>query len=218
MFAVVVADGEPAPEDADLLRFADLVIAVDGGARWLSAHAVRPHIVVGDLDSLDQPSIEQLQASGTRVSRHPVKKDASDTELAVEAAVSAGADRIVVLGAFGGSRLDHELANVLLLVDPAFAPVDIELRRGGTLVRAVTGTGRLMLQAAVGGTVTLLPLGGEAVGVTTRGLRYALDDESLATGRSRGLSNEVSALPASVSLRGGSLLVIELDITKEGES
>jgi len=218
MLAVVVADGDPAPEDADVARRADLLIAADGGARWLEGHGLRPHLVVGDLDSLDEPTIERLRGSGARITRHPAEKDASDTELALEEAVASGADRIVVLGAIGGSRLDHELANVLLLVDPAFAGVDVRLQRGRTQLRAIDGPAALTIEVAAGSTVTLLPIRGDAVGVTTRGLSYGLNDGTLVMGRSRGLSNVVAEEPASVSLRAGSLLVIEIANRKEGES
>jgi len=209
MLAVVVADGDPAPEDADVAKRADLVIAADGGARWLEGQGLRPHLVVGDLDSLDEPAVERLRGSGTRVTRHPAEKDASDTELALEAAVASGADRIVVLGAFGGSRIDHELANVLLLADPAFAGVDVRLQRGRTHLRAIEGPASLTIEVAAGGT---------ALGVTTRGLSYGLSDGTLVMGRSRGLSNVVEEEPASVSLRAGSLLVIEIANRKEGAS
>ena len=217
MLAVVVADGDPAPEDLKLVRDADLLVAADGGAIWLESLGLMPHMVVGDLDSLDEATIARLSLEGARFERHPPDKDASDTELAVEAAVGAGADRVVVLGAFGGSRLDHELANVLLLADPAMR-ADVRLQRGSTLVRAVNGPGSLALEAGVGATVTLLPIGPGAVGVTTRGLRYALENEPLTVGRSRGLSNVVTDEPAAVSLTAGTLLVIEIGTMEEGES
>ena len=218
MLAVVVADGEPAPEDADVAKGADLVVAADGGARWLASLALRPDLVVGDLDSLDRGEVRQLQESGTRVISHPAEKDASDTELAIEAAIMAGADRIVLLGAFGGSRLDHELANLMLLAEPAFSQVDLRQQRGATLVRCLSGNRSLTIEVGMGGTVTLLPLGGDAMGVLTRGLRYELDEETLLVGRSRGLSNVVIGEPTSVSIQAGSLLVIEIGTSMEGES
>ena len=218
MLAVVVADGEPASEDAGVARRADLLVAADGGARWLAAQGLRPNLVVGDLDSLDRREIERLQESGARVVPQPAEKDASDTELAVEAAITAGADRIVLVGAFGGSRVDHELANLMLLVEPAFSQVDLRLQRSSTLVRGISGNRSLVIEAEVGETVTLLPLGSDAIGVSTRGLRYALDQETLLMGRSRGLSNVVIGQPASVSIRAGSLLVIEIGKSMEGES
>ena len=110
------------------------------------------------------------------------------------------------------------LANVLLLADPAFAGVEVRLQRGRAHLRAIEGPASLTIEVAAGGTVTLLPIRADALGVTIRGLSYGLSDGTLVMGRSRGLSNVVEEEPASVSLRAGSLLVIEIANRKEGAS
>lgn len=217
MLAIVVADGEPDPTDAALLAAADLIVAADGGARWIEEQGAVPGLIVGDLDSLDAAIAERLATAGSRIERHPVDKDASDTELATGAALAAGANRVVILGAMRGPRLDHELANLLLLADPSLAGHDVRIVRGPTQVRAIAGGETLALEGRVGDTVSLLPVGGDAIGVTTRGLRYPLDGETLSLGASRGLSNEVEEMPASVRLEIGSLLVVETRQTLEGE-
>jgi thiamine pyrophosphokinase len=210
MKAVLVASGEPHPADTRWLADADLVVAVDGGAAWLASIGRRPDALVGDLDSVDPALVASLEAAGVPIERHPTEKDASDAELAVGRAIAAGAKTITILGALGGQRLDHELANVLLLVDPVLADrAELRLVRAGTLVRAVRGGGRLAIEAPIGALVTLLPLGGDAAGTTTSGLRYALTGETLRMGASRGLSNVVERASASVSLDRGTLLVIE---------
>ena len=116
----------------------------------------------------------------------------------------------MILGALAGPRLDHQLANVLLLADTELPHVpDLRIVRGGTMVRALHAGDSLALEGAPGDLVTLLPIGGDAVGVRTAGLRYPLNGEVLSIGRSRGLSNVVVEPPASVSLERGSLLVVE---------
>jgi thiamine pyrophosphokinase len=207
--AVVVADGEPDARDADQLVDADLIVAADGGARWLDAMGIRPHLLVGDLDSVDAHVIERLAADGVAIECHPADKDASDAELALDRALASGADEVAVLGALGGERLDHELANLLLLADPSRRVRDLRVVRGGTVVRALQGGERLSLRGAIGDLVSLLPIGGEAEGVRTAGLRFPLDGESLRLGPSRGLSNVITDQPASVSLERGTLLVVE---------
>ena len=214
MRVVVVASGDLAHDDGRRLDVADLVIAADGGAMSLDAIGRRPDVLVGDLDSTDPALVDRLDAAGVRIERHPVDKEASDTELALAAAIDAGADEIVLLGAAGGDRLDHELANLLLLADVTLRGRELRVVRGATLARAVHGGEQLALTGDVGDIVSLLPLGGDAVGVTTHGLRWPLDDATLVMGRSRGLSNEITTQPASVVLVRGTLIVIETSSTR----
>jgi thiamine pyrophosphokinase len=209
MRAVVVAHGDVLPSDRAVIGAKDFVVAADGGAFALERWKVLPHLVVGDMDSLGDAGIERFARQGIPVTKYPVAKDESDLELAVAQAIAAGATEIVLLGAFGGERLDHETANLLLLADPRYNGVRLEARRGALRVRALHGEGSLSLAGPVGALVTLLPVNGHAEGVTTEGLRYALRDEALGFGRARGLSNEVASLPAKVSLDKGTLLVFE---------
>jgi thiamine pyrophosphokinase len=207
--AVVVGDGEPGALDARHLADADLIVAADGGAGWLAARGVTPHVVVGDLDSIEASLLHALEADGVTIERHPADKDESDAQLAVARAVASGARRVIVLGVLGGQRLDHELSNLLMLTDPAWKSVDLRIVRDDTSVRAVSDGGPLVLDGASGDIVTLLPIG-DADGVTTDGLAYPLAGDTLRMGQSRGLSNVIASAPASVRLLAGTLLVVEL--------
>ena len=215
MKVVVVASGELEAADAAWLDDADLVVAADGGAGSLDRLGRSPDLLVGDLDSVDPDLVERLAAAGTRVHRHPADKEASDTEIAVEMAFETGAAAVVVLGAVGGTRLDHELANLLLLADRALGGRDLRAVRGGTQVRAIHADDRLVLSGSPGDLVTLLPVGGDAAGVVTEGLRWPLDGATLRMGRSHGLSNEIVGSTASVRIKHGTLLIIETAATGE---
>jgi thiamine pyrophosphokinase len=209
MRAVIVAAGDLHATDGRWLDGADLVVAADGGATSLDRLGRQPDRLVGDLDSVDPALVERLERAGTRVERHPVDKDASDAELALETALAAGATELVVLGAIGGERLDHELANLLLLTDASLAGLDLRAVRGPTTIRAVHAGQQVTLDGRPGDLVTLLPIGGDASGVTTRGLRWELADATLRAGRTRGLSNEAVGRAPSVSVGLGTLLVVE---------
>ena len=209
MLVVVIASGAMAARDARWLDAADQVIAADGGAVSLEALGRRPDRLIGDLDSTDAELVARLEARGVPIARHPADKEATDTELALAAAVDAGASEVVILGAIGGERLDHELANLLLLADPRLDGVDARIVRGPTTARLLRGGGSTRLAGAPGDVVSLLPIGGDASGVTTEGLRWPLAGATLRLGASRGISNEISTRPASVSLERGLLLVLE---------
>ena len=209
MKVVVVAAGDLVPGDIDELDTADLVIAADGGAIPIVAAERQIDRLIGDLDSIGSDLVDRLAAAGTQIERHPVDKEASDTELAVRSALGAGATGMVLLGAIGGDRLDHELANLLMLTDPLLAGIDVRAVHGPTVVRPLRGGERLELVGRAGDLVTLLAIGGDAHGVSTGGLRWALDAATLRLGGSRGLSNEVIAAGAWVASERGTLLVVE---------
>jgi thiamine pyrophosphokinase len=209
MRAVVVAHGDVLPSDRALIGPRDFVVAADGGALALERWKLLPHLVVGDMDSLGDAGVERFARLGVGVAKFSAEKNESDLELALAQAIAAGATEVVLLGALGGERLDHETANLLLLADPGYDGIRIEARRGALRIRAVRGNRSLDLAGPVGSLVTLLPVGGDAKGVTTEGLRYPLHDETLAFGRARGISNEVASMPAKVTVRNGSLLIFE---------
>ncbi len=205
-----MAHGDTVDADRAACGGADLLIAADGGSLTLERWSITPHVLVGDLDSLGEEVAARLAARGVEVIRHSKEKDESDTELALRLAVARGATDITLLGAFG-SRLDHTLANLMLLADPAFRRVALRAVRGTTRARALHGGGSAAIDRPAGALVTLLPVAGDATGVRTSGLAYPLGGEPLAFGRSRGLSNVVASSPASVSLASGVLLIIETE-------
>jgi thiamine pyrophosphokinase len=210
MHAVIVASApelDAAPYAA-LIRGADLLIAADGGAGPLLRAGLPPQLVVGDLDSIDQASVAQLTALGVELDRHPRAKDETDLELALLHAAQAGATQIDVLGALGG-RWDHTLANVAMLDMPELRGRNVRLLDGQQVLFVVRDAAEIAGRR--GDTVSLLPLTGEARGITTKGLLYPLADATLRYERARGVSNVLLEPPGSVSLREGLLLVVHHD-------
>jgi thiamine pyrophosphokinase len=116
--------------------------------------------------------------------------------------------------------VDHHLANIWILAHPALSGRTVTLLDGRTRVRLLSAAEDNAGQAPagfdlidrVGDLVTLLPFDGPATHVTTRGLRWPLLGATLATGFSRGLSNQIigpSGQRPRVELGGGRLLVFE---------
>ena len=188
------------------LREPALVIAADSGLEHVHALGLRADVVVGDMDSVSSSTLDRAIAAGTRVEEHPSSKDATDLELALGTAKRAGATRVTVLGA-GGGRLDHFLANALLLASPAWADLEIHALMGPARVAVVRRATEL--HGSVGSLVTLLPPIGPARGVCTTGLRWTLDAEELLPGSTRGVSNEMTEPVATVTLTEGVLLAIQ---------
>jgi len=198
-----------------LLRSCDLLIAADGGARHCRMANVFPHIVIGDFDSLTPAELDEYQAHGTRFIRYPSRKDFTDLELALEFACDQGADQIIILGGLG-LRWDQTLANILLLAQPSYGCARISLLDGSQEITLICETHTLEISGQPGDTVSLIPIRGNAEGITTFGLEYPLSNETLQFGASRGVSNVMLGNRATIHLEHGLLIctVIHQEVEK----
>ena len=210
--ALVFAGGDPPRADTVPTEGIDLVVAADSGLEHAQALGIDVDLVIGDLDSVDPDALEEALARGATAERHPAAKDATDLELALDAALERGAATMHVAG-IGGGRFDHHLGNVLLLAAGRYRSVRIDAHLGDSWITVVHD--RVELQGTPGGLCSLLPLGGPAVGVVTDGLRFPLRRETLPPGTTRGVSNEFLATTATVSLDSGVLLAVVPDSERE---
>ncbi|HNS51794.1 MAG TPA: thiamine diphosphokinase [Anaerolineae bacterium] len=209
MRAVIIAAGRT-NSDRDWhtwVRPGDQVIAADGGAARALARGIVPDLVVGDLDSLPAGKRRALEARGCRFLVHPRAKDETDLELALTYAAGQGAQEIIILGALGG-RLDHALANLFLLAMPQLAGRSVRLVDGPDTALLLRSGEEIRLEGQPGDLVSLLPLGADALGITTGGLAWPLQGDGLRFAFSRGVSNEMTRHQATVRLDQGLLLVV----------
>ena len=214
--AIVLAGGDAIEDWGGVIASTSetFVVAADSGLHGAEALGLAVDFIVGDLDSADPARVEAAQRAGARVERHRPDKDATDLELAFDLARREGATSIVMFGGAGG-RLDHLIANLLLMAHPDWAGIAIWAQVGGARVQVARGgEADVVLHGAEGSLVTLLPVGGVACGIVTDGLQYPLVDEDLGPGTTRGVSNVLACNGARVRLRSGTLLVIQPD--KEG--
>lgn len=207
MRAVIIGSGPLRPTRTlqELLSGADLIICADGGLRAARALRITPHVGIGDFDSAGAALLTWARRKKVRLIAHPREKDRTDTELAVDHALGAGAGEIDLLGVLG-ARIDHTLANVSLL---------IHIAGQGKRARILQGRVELFLartQTSIpgrrGDLVSLIPLSERVAGVTTHGLKYPLQDAALRSTTTLGISNEITTPPAVVSARDGWLLVV----------
>ena len=202
---VIVVSGGGRPDVVPEVPTVVAVVAADEGVEYAAALGLHVDVAVGDFDSAPADAVEAARVAGARIERHPEEKDATDLELALEAALAFAPRRILVVGAAAG-RLDHLLAGALALTAESLSGVQVDAGLGGAQLHVVRGERTLTGEA--GELISLLPVGGPAEGVTTEGLRYQLVGEALAPASSRGVSNVFAGTQARISVRRGVLLAI----------
>lgn len=204
MTAAIICHGDIADYEfhARLIEGCSLVICADGGAYHAKRMGIKPHVILGDFDSCCREFAEGFP--GVKIVEYPSEKDETDTELAVEYALSSGEKHIMLLGATG-TRIDHTIANLSLLM--------VIAQRGGTgeIInehnRAFLITDKAVVKGR-GTQVSLIAYGGDVKGITLKGFKYPLTDYTLEMGSSRGISNVVVEDAGEISIREGTLLAV----------
>ncbi|NQT10862.1 MAG: thiamine diphosphokinase [Desulfobacteraceae bacterium] len=208
MRTIIFANGTIDNSDS-ILSGKDLIIAADGGLHHCLRLGITPDVVIGDLDSLTTDDIKGPQIAGVEIIRYPAKKDQTDLELALRLAIDRGADEIVVFGAMGG-RWDMSIANILLPAEQNLSNATIRIIDGRHEIMLLRAGKEITFQGKKEDILSLIPLGRDALGITTVGLEYPLKDDLLRFGSSRGISNVFIENSATVFLKQGLLLCVHI--------
>ena len=220
MTAYIFTGGEIAVGSMDELgphmSEADLIIAADSGYNNASRLGVRPGLLLGDLDSIDRGALAPDELEHIEKIIVPAIKDDTDTQLAVDTAISRGADEIYIIGGLGG-RLDHTLSSVFLLEYIADRGADAVMTDGQSRVRVMKTDGEpvtFMIPKTFDGEngfkyLSVVPLTDECEGVRISGVFYPLDGVTLERRYSYAVSNEITSDSAEITLARGTMLVIE---------
>ena len=197
-----------------------IVIAADGGLDHARAAGLTPAGLIGDLDSVSAEGVAWAQQHAT-IQRHPIDKDATDTELAVAFAAGMNPARVVMV-AGGGDRLDHTLAAIGALGATVLTSVPlVECGWGGQYLQVVHGPARVSIRVGTssepGTRISLLAMHGPCTGVTLSGTRWQLDRAELGPLVGHGLSNVAIGPDVELAVSTG-ILTVFIDPPPDSES
>ncbi len=179
----------------------DLIICADGGYNHKSILGRECDLVVGDFDSLGSvPDTDKKIVA-------PTEKDETDMMLAVMSGLDRGYDNFVILGALGGERSDHSVANIQLLHYIVSRGAEGTILHCNEVFTAFS-KGTLTLGADLKGYISVFSLTDESRGVTLRNLKYTLEDATLHSYMPVGVSNEFIGKEAAIEVKEGALLVV----------
>lgn len=182
----------------------DLIIAADSGLNNARLLEISPAVVVGDYDSLGHtPEVD----AGVEVITVPTEKDVTDTQLAVELALTRGATEVHIVGGLGG-RLDHTLSNLAILEDLADKKVRTVIEDGHNRVRLLRNDSTILPRSNYT-YLSLLALDPLCRGVEIEGVKYPLKSAKLERKFQYAVSNEITGNCCFISVRKGAILVVE---------
>ena len=203
---IFIGGDPPHPNVRQHLPADAFVIAADSGYAHAIAMGFVPNELVGDMDSITAVDLSDARDSNILISQFPTDKDLTDTEIAITSAIARQSTHITVVSG-GGDRFDHVLGMVHSLASCALT-VDTTLLIGTARVSYATYTKEFRINTQLGDTISLIPIGGAST-VTTTGLQWELDHDTLQSFSSRGVSNIATGESVSISVTDGLLAVIQ---------
>lgn len=212
MKALIITGGSI--EDSFALRYIqseswELIVSADSGLEFCRRSGLVPDRILGDFDSASGDTVAYFKMNyPDRITTFPTRKNGTDTELALSLAIELGADEVTLLGATG-TRLDHVFGNIQLLKLACDAGVECAIVDYYNRIRLIGAPLTLSRAAQYGKYVSLIPFTPSVGGLTLRGFSYDLENYTMVSGNSLGISNEIEEENASISFTDGLLLVVE---------
>lgn len=200
---IIFAGGEFSTETdiKDIITENSIVLCADSGYDNALLCGICPDVIIGDMDSVQS----RLPDGVRQIKLNPVKDD-TDTQACIDFLADEGCREIILLGALGG-RIDHEVANIMLTIYAVKKGIKLVIIDGKTEMFAVENSAKI--KGEVGDWLSLIPILGDAEGVTLSGLKYTLENARLEAGKTVGISNEFANETAEVSLEKGLILAVK---------
>ncbi len=182
------------------------ILCADSGALYAYELDIKPDYILGDWDSGEVDVLDHFRYTGVELIPFPARKDRTDTEISVDFLLERGVKSMDIICALGG-RLDHALANLMLLekISDAGAQGRILSEREEILL---IHNGSLDIYGAEGDWLSLISLDEESEGISLSGLDYPLSNARILRAQSLGISNMFTGERARVSVDRGTLLIV----------
>lgn len=198
--AIIVGSGtKPSVNLEEMIVSDTMILAVDGGYDYLKYQGVNVDTLIGDFDSINYP-IEEI--NDIQVLEYPRNKAATDMEIAIDFAIDKGVNEIIIFGATG-SRMDHTLANILLLLKISSLNIEGKIIDNNNEISVLKGEKTIYKSKYK--YLSLIALE-ENTCVSISGVRYPLEDKILDFPTSLTVSNEI--IEDSCTLKSSKELIL----------
>ncbi len=189
---------------AELIGEDDIVVCADGGYRYAKEQNLKVSAIIGDFDSMNQPDV----MDSTEIITYKVEKDETDTQLCIDYLAKKGVKEILLLGALGGERFDHSIANIQLLEYALEKGILMKIADGNTEM-FINADETTEIEGTEGDIVSVFALD-IAEGISYKGLKYSLENGSLSRKVPYCVSNSMVDTKCIITVKKGRVLIIHI--------
>ena len=184
----------------------DYIICADGGANHAYNMDIIPNYIIGDLDSINKDIVKHYKTYKVKFEQFPTKKNETDSELCIYLSDKLKTKELHLIGALGG-RIDHTIANINLLY--YIRQMDIVPKIISEYEEIyIASNEEISVQGKKGDTISIIPIKGDANGVTLKNLEYSLENYNMKFSVPLGISNIMLDSKCNIKVNEGNLIVI----------
>lgn len=200
MNALIIASGNSIKREIfdELHVKDDFIICADGGLNYLDSLKIAPDLIVGDFDSANVTLLEKYK--DIKIKKFLPEKNFTDTEIAIEEAITLGYKEIIIFGATG-TRLDHTMANILLIERYIKKGISIRIVDNNNYIQILNKD--ISLNKKEGYYLSIIPITEHIDGITLKGFKYSLENVKVSRGSTLCISNEITDEEARIQIKNG---------------
>ncbi len=200
MNALIIASGNSIKREIfdELHVEDDFIICADGGLNYLDSLKISPDLIVGDFDSANVSLLEKYK--DIKIKKFLPEKNFTDTEIAIEEAITLGYKEIIIFGATG-TRLDHTMANILLIERYIKKGISIRIVDNNNYIQILNKD--IILNKKEGYYLSIIPITEYIEGITLKGFKYPLENVKVNRGSTLCISNEITDEEAQIQIKNG---------------
>lgn len=208
MKAFIVSNGQMLDDDFYIKLFKkenpDYIICADGGIKHLKRLGIDPSVIIGDLDSITIDNLNFYKKKNIEIIKYPSEKNETDTQLAIQYAMSLPIKEIILVGVLG-DRIDHSLGNIYLMESILKKGLKVSIINEKNKIYLIDK--EIKIRGAKGNIISLLPYTDLVKGITSTGLFYPLKNKDMIKSNPFGISNVMVDSCIKISIQSGLLLV-----------
>jgi thiamine pyrophosphokinase len=179
------------------------VICADGASNNLKRHKIIPNIIIGDLDSTKKETLNYFRKKGVEI-RKISEQETTDFEKSLMYSIENNFKNILVFGATS-KRQDHTLNNYSIL-KRYYKALNLKIIDNKFEIFFIDK--EITFEYPVKKSLSMMPIP-IAKGITTKGLKYKLDNEDLEIGIREGTLNISESRSVSIEFVSGDLLLFK---------
>ncbi len=202
--SIIIGNGKyPRKNIIDYLQGVDYstIICADGGANSAKKMGIIPDYIIGDLDSISEENLQYFKKKSIIIGIK--RQNDTDIEKCLKFAIGKNIKQVVMVGVTG-DRLDHTFCN-LGIVLKFYSKISIKIIAEKSLLTACSG--QVGIKTQTGEVISLYGFD-ENTRITSTGLKYILNKDSIPFGKKESTSNVAISNSVKLNITGGVIFVI----------